>query len=99
MPNFKMADHPLANGLVTILLKYFMCISFQICCPSSDLYDMESCLPACKVFFKFARDLIKTLYIWEEFYMKHKNVDSGYVLEFCWFIPAYTNQELLRGIM
>ena len=75
MLNFKMADRPLANGLVTILLKYFMCISFQICCPSSDLYDMESCLPAYKVFIKFARDLIKTLYIWEEFYMKHKNVD------------------------
>ena len=78
MPNFKMADHPLANGLVTILLKYFMWTSFQIRCPSSDLYDMESCLPAYKVFIKFARDLIKTLYIWEEFYMKHKNVDSGY---------------------
>ena len=52
-----------------------------------------------QVFIKFAMDLIQTLYIWEEFYMKHKNVDSGYVLEFCWFIPAHTNQELLRGIM
>ena len=59
MPNLKMADHPLANGLVTILLKYFTCILFQICCPSSDLYDMESCLPAYKVLIKFARDLIK----------------------------------------
>ena len=48
--------------------------------PSRDLYAMDSCLPAYKVFIKFARDLIKNNgidleRIWEKFYMKYKNVD------------------------